>query len=103
MPRPSRMTPAPKKTLGRRFRLPNVVSLRLQNYGRTSPLRLRGRFSLRQGYGGQGDAKEPDVAAGATDSASGRATRTGDASKDGRNRSIRLVPSSNPDHKSQVL
>jgi hypothetical protein len=41
---------------------PYVVSLRLQNYGRISPLRLRGLFSLRQGYGGQGDAKEPDFA-----------------------------------------
>jgi hypothetical protein len=54
--RPPPMTSAPEKTLGRRFRLPNVVSLRLQKYGRTSPLRLRGRFSLRQGHGGQGAA-----------------------------------------------
>jgi hypothetical protein len=38
-----------------------------------------------------------------TESASGRATRTGDASKDVRNRRIRLVPSNNPDHKIQVL
>ena len=38
-----------------------------------------------------------------TDSASDRATRTGDANKDVRNRRIRLVPSNNPDHKTQVL
>ena len=44
-----------------------------------------------------------NVAAGPTDSASGRATTTGDASKDVRNRRIRLVPSNNLEHKIQVL
>ena len=36
------------------------------------------------------------------DSSSGRAPRTGDASKDVRNRRIRPVPSNTPDHKIQV-
>ncbi len=38
------------------------------------------------------------VVTGSTDSASGRATRTGDANRDVRNRRIRLVPSNNPGH-----
>ena len=72
--------------------------LMLLGYGRDFALRLRGAgtrksIRLRQAY----------VVTGLTDSASGRATRTGDANKDVRNRRNRQVPSNNPDHKIQVL
>jgi hypothetical protein len=53
------------------------------------------------GYGGL-RCECDSVAAGATDSSSGRATRTVDASKDVPSRRIRPVPSNNPDHKIQV-
>ena len=82
---------APSKKIGQALRLPNGLG---ECYEITIEISLSGYGALR--------CERDFVAAGATDSASGRATRTGDASKDVRNTRIRPVPSNNPDHKIQV-
>ena len=81
---------APLKKVGQAVGLPNVFGC----YEITVEISLSGYGALR--------CERDSVAAGITDSSNGRATRTGDASKDVRNRRIRPVPSNNPDHKIRV-
>jgi hypothetical protein len=79
------------KKLGRRYACPTCFG---ECYEFTVEISLSGYGALR--------CERDFVPVGATDSSSGRATTTGDASKDVRNRRIRPVPSNNPDHKIQV-
>ena len=79
------------KKLGRPYACPTCLG---ECYEITVEISLSGYGALR--------CERDAVPAGATDSASGRATRTGDASKDVRNRRIRPVPNNNPDRKIQV-